>query len=170
MARYTNPVLLLLAAFTLSGCAATQLAIESPVVSLKRVDVAEVGFSRQTFVLSFDVINPNPFSLPINHVSYGVKLDKQRFASGESVASFSIPANSDGEFAISVDLDLLRTAPQLLYIVRDSAVHDVAYELSGKFGVDIPFVDSVPFQYNGDIRLQAGLVTRATNHSGDKTP
>jgi LEA14-like dessication related protein len=139
-------------------------------VSLKRVEVADVDFSRQTFLLSFEVSNPNPFSLPINSVSYGVKLDKQRFASGESVASFSIPANGDSEFAISVDLDLLRTAPQLLYVVRDSAVREVAYELSGKFGVDIPFVNSVPFEYNGDIRLQTGLVTRATNPLDDETP
>jgi LEA14-like dessication related protein len=147
-----------------------EIAIDPPVVSLRTVDVTEVDFSKQTFVLSFDVTNPNSFSLPINYVSYGVKLDKHRFASGETVASFTVPANSDSEFAISVDLDLFRTAPQLLYTFRDGASRDLPYELSGEFGIDMPFVSSVRFEYSGEIRLRSLFVTRATNRDTDETP
>jgi len=168
--KHTKSGLLLLISFVLSACAATQIAIEPPIVSLKNVDVTDVDFSKQTFVLSFDVTNPNSFPLPINYVSYGVKLDKQRFASGETTASIMIPANSDGEFAISVDLDLFRTAPQLLYTFRDGASRDLSYELSGEFGIDIPFVGAVPFEYNGEIRLRPLFVTRATNRDADETP
>jgi LEA14-like dessication related protein len=168
--KHTKSGLLLLVSFVLSACAAMEVAIDPPVVSLRNVEVTEVDFSKQTFVLSFDVTNPNSFSLPINHVSYGVKLDKQRFASGETVASFTVPANSDSEFAISVDLDLFRTAPQLLYTFRDGASRDLPYELSGEFGIDIPFVSSVPFEYSGEIRLRSLFVTRATNRVADKTP
>ncbi len=167
MVKHTKSGLLLLISFVLSACAGTQIAIEPPIVSLKHVDVTEVDFSKQTFVLSFDVTNPNSFPLPINYVSYGVKLDKQRFASGEATASFTVPANSDSEFAISVDLDLFRTAPQLLYTFRDGASRDLSYELSGEFGIDIPFVGAVPFEYNGEIRLRPLFVTRATNRDVD---
>jgi LEA14-like dessication related protein len=165
--KHTKSGLLLLIGFVLSACAGTQIAVEPPIVSLKNVDVTEVDFSKQTFVLSFDVTNPNSFPLPINYVSYGVKLDKQRFASGETTASFTVPANSDSEFAISVDLDLFRTAPQLLYTFRDGASRDLSYELSGEFGIDIPFVGAVPFEYNGEIRLRPLFVTRATNRDVD---
>ena len=168
--KYTKSVLLLLAAFVLGACAGTKIAIDPPVVILTKVDIADVDFSKQTFVLSFDVSNPNSFPLPINYVSYGVKLDEQRFASGETVASFTVPANSDGEFAISVDLDLFRTAPRLLYTVRDGTARDLSYELSGKFGIDIPFVGAVPFKHSGAIRLQSVFVTRATNRDNDETP
>lgn len=168
--QYTKSGLLLLVALVLCSCAGTKIAIDAPVVSLKQVAVTEVDFSKQMFVLSFDVTNPNAFSLPVNHVTYGVKLDKHHFASGESVASFTIPANSDGEFAISVELDLFRTAPRLLYTVRDGTTRDLAYELSGKLGIDIPFVGSVPFEYSGEIRLQSLFVTRATNRNVDQTP
>ncbi len=163
MAKFIRSGLCLLAALMLGGCAGMQFAIDPPGVTLKNVNIADVGFSSQTFVLSFDVTNPNSFPLPINHITYGVKLDKQRFASGATVASFTVPANSDSEFAISVELDLLRTAPQLLYTLRDGANRDLSYELSGKFGLDIPFVDAVPFSHSGDIRLQSPFVSRATN-------
>ncbi|MGI9220663.1 MAG: LEA type 2 family protein [Woeseiaceae bacterium] len=165
--KYAKSSLLLCVCVVLSACATTKIAINPPVVSLRAVDVTEVDFSAQTFLLRFDVTNPNSFALPINYVHYGVKLDGQRFASGESVASFSVPANSDSDFAISVDLNLFRTAPQLLYTFRDGATRDLSYELSGEFGIDIPFVNSVPFEYNGEIRLRPLFVTRATNRSND---
>lgn len=168
--NHTKSALMLLVSGFLSACAGMEFAINPPVVSLTAVEVADADFSKQTFVLSFDVVNPNSFTLPINYVTYGVTLDDQRFASGESVASFTVPANGDGEFAISVDLDLFRTAPQLLYIVRDGATRDLSYELSGKLGIDIPFVDSVPFRHSGEIRLQSPFVTRATNRDNNETP
>ena len=145
----------LAAACLVTACASLQQTISAPSVSLKNVQVTDLGFSGQTFLLGFDVTNPNPFPLPVNYVRYGVKLDNQRFASGESAASFTIPAQSDANFSISVELDLLRTAPQLLYTVRDGVSRDLRYELSGKFGVDIPFVDYISFKTSGEIRLIA---------------
>lgn len=158
---------LLVAGVLLNGCAALDVAVESPEVTLKKVDLADLDFSQQTFVLSFDVHNPNSFALPVNYVSYGVKLDDQQFASGESVAEFTIPARGEGEFVIRVDLDLLRTAPHLLYKVRDATTRDLPYQLQGKLGIDLPLVDKVAFRKSGEIRLYADMVTRATNPAND---
>jgi LEA14-like dessication related protein len=145
----------------LGGCATVASSIGKPSVSLRNVEVRSVDFSKQTFVLGFDVSNPNPFPLPISSVRYGVVLNRQRFASGETTASFKIPANGNGEFAISVDLDLLRTAPQLLYTLRDGVTGDLSYELNGKLGIDIPLVDPVSFQTSGEIRVGAdGILGR----------
>lgn len=155
-----NRRILILAAFAtaaclVSACAGMQRAISMPGVSLRNVEVADVNFSNQTFLLTFDVTNPNPFPLPVNHVSYGVTLDNKRFASGQTAASFTVAAQSDAMFAISVELDLFRTAPQLLLIVRDGTMRDLPYELSGKLGIDIPFVEPVSFKSSGEIRLLA---------------
>ena len=140
MVRFTKQSAILLLVTSLSACATLESAVQAPVVTLQSVDLADLDFSEQTFVLHFDVNNPNGFSLPVNHVSYGLKLDDEDFASGETTADFSIPANGSGEFAISVELDLLRTAPQLLYTVRDAASRDLPYELKGELGVDLPLV------------------------------
>ena len=113
----------------LASCASMEELVESPRVSLRSVKLQDLDIKKQTFLLSFDVTNPNPISLPIDSVSYDVRLDGYRFASGNTPGSFTIPASSDAEFAIRAELDLLNTAPQLLSIVRAGAYRDIPYEL-----------------------------------------
>ncbi len=139
----------------LSSCAGVENVVSAPKVSLRNVNVERVDFGSQTFILAFDVTNPNPFPLPIKSVNYNVTLDGHRFASGAAVSAFTVPAGSDSEFGISVDVNLLQTAPELLFIVRDASRRDIPYELKGQLGVDIPFTRPVKFESVGFIRLQA---------------
>ena len=129
--------------------------VATPSVNLSNVQVVGLGFKKQTFLLSFDVANPNPFPLPVSNVGYGVKLDGHRFASGQTTSEFTVPASGGTSFAISVDLDLLQTAPQLLSIVRDGTRQDISYELEGRFGVDIPLTPAIKYRNSGKIRLSA---------------
>ncbi len=144
---------LALAALMMSACASTGQLIDSPAVSLSNVQIEELDLSGQTFLLGFDVSNPNPFPLPISAVSYQIELDGYRFATGNTRGGFTVPANGDGEFAISVQLNLLRSAPQLLYIVQDGRMREIPYALEGKLGIDIPLVEPVAFETAGAIRL-----------------
>ncbi len=147
---------IVLLAFGLSSCASLpENLVSTPQVSLTNLEIVGLGFKGQTFLLSFNVSNPNPFPLPIRNVGYGVKLDGQRFASGETPCEFTVPANGDSSFAISVDLNLLQTAPQLLSIVRDGARRDITYELDGQFAVDIPFTPAISYHDRGAIRLNS---------------
>lgn len=138
----------------LAGCASLpENLIRQPEVQLRDLQVVGLGFNNQIFLLSFDIHNPNPFPLPVNHVSYGVRLDGQRFASGKTASDMSVPASGDAQFAISVELDLLTTAPQLLSIVRDGTRREVPYQLDGQLGVDIPLTPAVAYRTKGTIRL-----------------
>ena len=139
----------------LTACASTGDLISTPGVSLRNVEITDIDFTSQTFLLRFDVTNPNPFPLPISTVSYAVELEGYRFASGSTAGGFTVPSSGDAEFAISVELDLMKTAPQLLFIVRDSARRDIPYTLSGKFGLDIPLIEPVRFETSGAIRMQS---------------
>ena len=139
----------------LSSCAGVENVVSAPKVSLRNVNVERADLSSQTFILAFDVTNPNPFPLPIKTVNYNVKLDGHRFASGAAVSAFTVPAGSDSEFGISVDVNLLQTAPELLFIVRDGSRRDIPYVLKGQLGVDIPYIKPVKFESVGFIRLQA---------------
>ena len=145
---------LLLVLGMLSACATLpESVISKPRVELRDVQVMGLGFKSQTFLLSFDIYNPNPFPLPVNHVSYGVRLDGHRFASGNTPCDLSIPASGDTEVAISVDLDLLNTAPKLLSIIRDGTRGEIPYQLEGQLGLDLPVAASVEFGKRGTIRL-----------------
>lgn len=141
----------------LTACASVpENVISSPEVELRDVQVMGLGFDNQIFLLSFDISNPNPFPLPVKHVRYGVRLDGQRFASGEAESSLSVPAGGETEFAISVELDILRTAPQLLTILRAGTRRDIPYALEGELGIDIPMTPSVSYRTDGIIRLDSG--------------
>lgn len=155
-----HTVLVLLAGGAISGCAALEEIVRAPDVSLANVEVTDLDFSSQTFRLGFDVNNPNPFPLPVTSVSYGIELDGQRFATGATEGEFTIPANGDGEFAITVQLNLLKSAPQLLYTVRDAVTREIPYSLTGSLGVDIPFAKPVKFESSGEIRLNAHTAKR----------
>jgi LEA14-like dessication related protein len=147
---------LVLVSWGLGACASlAENLISMPDVKLRDVQVTGIDFENQTFLLSFDIHNPNPFPLPVNHVSYGVRLDGHRFASGETASDISVPASGDTEFAISVELDLLTTAPQLLSIVRDGVRAEIPYELEGQLGVDIPLTAPVSYRSDGAIRLNS---------------
>jgi LEA14-like dessication related protein len=141
----------------LGACASLpENVISKPEVELRDVRVMGLGFKSQTFLLSFDIRNPNPFPLPVNHVSYGVRLDGLRFASGQTTSDISVPAGGESQFAISVDLDLLSTAPRLLSIVRDGTRREIPYQLEGQLGVDIPMTPPLNYRTEGSIRLDTG--------------
>jgi len=147
---------IMLLVLSISACATMpENLVKSPTVNLSSVQVMGLGFANQTFLLSFDVENPNPFPLPVDHVNYGVKLNGQRFASGETVSNFTVPAIGNARFAISVDLNLLQTAPGLLSIVRDGARREIAYELTGQLGVGIPLTPPIKYSNRGSIRLNS---------------
>jgi LEA14-like dessication related protein len=154
--RITMRFQCLLLVLAMSACATMpEDFVKAPNVNLSNVQVVGLGFTSQTFLLSFNAENPNPFPLPVRNVDYGVKIAGQRFASGETVSNFTIPASGDTNFAISVDLNLLQTAPQLLSIVRDGARREIDYELDGQFGVDIPLTPPIKYHNSGTIRLSS---------------
>ena len=151
-------LLALLAALTGLGACETlpENLIEQPEIALRDVQVVGLGLNAQTFLLSFDISNPNPFPLPVKHVSYGVKLDGMRFATGSTPSEISVPADGATQFSISVELDLLNTAPALLSIVREGVRREVPYELQGELGIDIPLTPPVRYRSEGAIRLNSG--------------
>lgn len=139
----------------LSGCATLGDAVRPPEIRLTDVEVESVEMNGQTFLLSFDVSNPNPFPLPIAEVRYGIALDGYRFASGAAASEFTVPAGGNGRFAISVDVNLLDSAPQLLFIVRDGVYREIPYSLEGRMQLGLPAPVSSSFRTSGVIQLSA---------------
>jgi len=80
---------LVVTALALFACAGMETVISAPDVSLRKVTVTNLDFSSQTFLLGFDVVNPNAFPLPVSRVSYGVELDGQHFAGTAATLRYS---------------------------------------------------------------------------------
>ncbi len=149
-----RPVSILLFCGILSACASTGELISSPSVDLTSVRLDKMSLSQQTFLLGFDVDNPNAFPLPVREIEYTVRFDNERFAGGSTEGNFTVPARGQDDFMISVDLDFLRTASQLSALLRQGVPESVNYELEGHLTVDIPFARPLPFSSSGVIDVQ----------------
>jgi LEA14-like dessication related protein len=146
-------VAVLIATFCLSACAGTESLIVSPAIDLTGVELTSVNFQRQTFLLSFDVSNPNPFPLPVKAVEYRLTFDDKKFATGKTQGGFTVPARGSDSFAISVDLDILKSATQLTSLFGGKFRENVPYELQGRLAVDIPLVKQVSFFSSGIVNM-----------------
>ncbi|MEX0708753.1 MAG: LEA type 2 family protein [Woeseia sp.] len=149
--RYIGPLVVLLLC---SACANQGPVVRSPDVRLDGVRLQSISLGKQTFLLSFNVSNPNPFPLPVKGLSYRVLLDEQQFASGKTAGRFDIPASGDGAFSISVDLDLINSAAGLTSILGSAAARPVPYALDGSLEVAIPFTRPLSFRSDGTIMVR----------------
>ena len=67
-----------------------------------------------------------------------------------------MPSDGNGQFMISVQLDLLKTTSNLFTFIRTGMSRNINYELSGSLAVDIPFAKPLKFRSGGSIEMQAG--------------
>lgn len=148
---------LFISVLTLSGCASTDTLLQRPTVDLTSVELGEMNVARQTFLLGINVYNPNPFPLPVQGLRYQLRLNDQYFAGGETQGSFTVPAAADGNFVISVDLDLLRSGAQVTSVLRSGLRDRLDYELHGNLALNIPGAQSMRFSSSGTVMVQSAL-------------
>ncbi|MDX1402940.1 MAG: LEA type 2 family protein [Woeseiaceae bacterium] len=145
---------LLLVVLIAAGCASSTSLIRTPAIGLSGIELTSVSIRRQTFLLSFDIANPNPIPLPVKAFDYEVIFDDEKFAEGRTQGSFTVPANGTDSFAISVDLDILGSASHWKTLVSGGFREDIAYQLRGKLAVDIPLVKPLAFSSTGVVNMR----------------
>ena len=155
--RIVHRFALLLTSVGMCACAGSTSMLKTPAVELTSVEMSRMSFTNQTFLLGFNVHNPNPFPVPVRSVRYRVRLNNENFAGGETASDFTIPAGGHEDFVISVDLDLLQSGAQLTSIIR-SGVHDnLDYEIYGDLSIGIPTSPTLRFSNSGTIMVQSEL-------------
>lgn len=155
--RFSSVLIPLFAVLFLNGCTSTKTFVDTPSVTLSSVEMTSLSFNSQTFLLGFDVYNPNDFALPVQSIRYHLRLGDQRFASGETRGNFAVPANSDSQFAVSVDLDILQQASQITSLLRTGVTENIEYKLEGSLVIDIPFAPAVNFSNTGQVSVANDL-------------
>ncbi|MEM6640415.1 MAG: LEA type 2 family protein [Pseudomonadota bacterium] len=138
----------------LNGCSTLLASVEAPKLSLTNVQMLSSSLLEQRYRLTLRVANPNPVTLPISGMSYSVKFAGVDFASGVTPNAFRIPARGEHLVDIDVSTNLLRTAQQLMSVMRGNP-DSLSYELTGSVDVDLPLVGSVPFSQSGEVALRS---------------
>ena len=155
--RKLRTIAVLSTVFLLTACASTGNLVESPSVRLSNVQTGHMSFDSQNFLLGFEISNPNGFPLPVKAVQYNVRINDQRFASGETQGAFTVPADGASSFTISVELDILQQTSRLASLLRVGSQGEVPYELEGSLAVNIPFTKPVKFSNKGTVSLAGGF-------------
>jgi LEA14-like dessication related protein len=135
-----------------SGCVLTPR-FTTPTLTVASVQVEGGDLLEQRLKVRVHVENPNDRRLPIRAVAYTLEIEGQPFASGESTASFVVPALGAAEFDMNLTTNMAGTLMRLLVRGPD-ALRSVSYHFTGKISLSAGWRQSIPFEQRGTFRLQ----------------
>jgi LEA14-like dessication related protein len=142
----------LILAVVLAACALAPK-LEPPKLSIVSVQIVSGDLFTQQLKIRVHVENPNDRTLPVKGIEYNIEIEGEQFASGESAASFMVPALGAAEFDMNVTTNL---AGALLKVLArgPNAGQEVSYRLSGKVSLSEGLFRSIPFKEQGTFKLQ----------------
>jgi LEA14-like dessication related protein len=145
-------VLFTLAAALLAACALAPH-LQTPQLALVRVQLQGSDLWTQHLLLRIRVDNPNDRELSVRSIEFTLEVEGQQLASGESAASFVVPARGSTEFDTNVSANLAGTLMTLL--ARGGGVpQSVTYRLAGKVSLAGGLLRTLPFEQEGTVKLQ----------------
>jgi LEA14-like dessication related protein len=143
-----------LALAALLGACALAPRLETPRLSVAEVQIVSSDLWEQRLRVRMRVQNPNDRALAVKGLEYTLEVEGQPFASGESAASFTVPALGEAEFDMNVRTNLAGTLLGLLARGHDTLGRNVAYRLAGKLSLSQGFLRSIPFEERGTLTLK----------------
>jgi len=143
-----------LAAVALLGCGcALAPKFTTPTLTVAGVRLEGADLLAQHLKVRVHVQNPNDRRLPVKGIEYTLDIDGQPFASGDSAASFVVPALGEAEFDMNVTTNVAGTLVRLLARAPDQRA-SVPYRLTGKISLSEGWLQSIPFEQRGTFNLQ----------------
>jgi LEA14-like dessication related protein len=143
----------LIIAAVLAACALAPK-LEPPKLSIVGVQIVSGDLFTQRLKVRVHVQNPNDRALPVKGLEYTIEVEGEQFASGESAASFEVPALGEAEFDMNVTTNLAGALIKLLARGPNALGQEVSYRLSGKVSLSEGFFRSIPFEARGTFKLQ----------------
>jgi len=144
--------LLAVTAFLSSGCAS--------LLGREPVDVVVVGIEplpgeglEFRMLVKLRLQNPNETALEFNGISVQINVQGNRFATGVSDASGSVPRFGETLVKVPMSVSAFRMARQAMDAIHNEYQGKLAYELHGKLAG--PAFNSVRFKSHGEFTLPA---------------
>jgi len=143
----TERLVLCLLMLCAAGCAPK---FERPILTVSSVELQRGNLFQQSFLVKFQVQNPNDRALPVQGLHAELDVGGQRIASGVSNRAFVVPPLGQSEFDMTITANM---AAALLQLANQHA-DTIAYDLSGSANLDLPFLREVPFHQTGSFSLK----------------
>ncbi|MGH8241006.1 MAG: LEA type 2 family protein [Steroidobacteraceae bacterium] len=139
-------------AVCLTACSALRPDLAVPRLTLVSVAMTSADIFNQQFVVRVNVQNPNDRELPVTGIDYKLFLEGDAFAEGVSNKPFTVPAQGDTDFDMSVRTHFVSGAARLMS--RLNGREQVQYVVEGKLLTDISMLKKIPFQETGTVNLK----------------
>jgi LEA14-like dessication related protein len=136
---------------TASSCASLRPDLEAPRLALIHVAMTSADIFNQQFLVRVNVQNPNKQELKIKGLDYTLFLEGDGFAEGVLNKPFTIPAEGETDFDMTVKTNFISGIGRLLS--RLNGRTQVNYTLEGKLLTDIRFLKKIPFEETGSVNL-----------------
>lgn len=144
--------LLACAALCVTACSVFAPKFQKPTLSVAKIELKGGNLSQQTFLVTFQVDNPNRRALPVKDVHAELTVEGQVLAGGLTDHPFVVPARGSTQFDMSIRANVALAL--LKFAIKQSArAESVNYELTGAATLDSVFVHSVPFRQIGVLPL-----------------
>lgn len=115
---------------TLAACAAIRPL--PPEVQLTGLEITDMSLSHANFMATLSLFNPNATSLDIHGMKFTLHLNDVKVANGQSVRSFSIPAEESGEASLRLSSSILNLL-QLSFKLQGQT--EISFRLNGEVQV-----------------------------------
>ena len=136
----------------LTACSAFRPEFAVPRLTLVSVAMTSADIFNQQFVVRVNVQNPNDRELPITGIDYKLFLEGDAFSEGVSNKPFTVPAQGDTDFDMTVRTNFVSGAARLMS--RLNGREQVQYVVEGKVLTDISMMKKIPFQETGTVNLK----------------
>ena len=133
------------------GACALAPRLQAPQLSIADVQLLGGDLMQQRLRVRMHVQNPNDQVLAVEGIVYTLEVEGQEFASGESAASFTVPALGAADFDMNVTTNLATTLLRILSSGGNTRA--LAYHLTGKVTLAHGLLRSIPFEQRGRFRL-----------------
>jgi LEA14-like dessication related protein len=151
MNRVARLLLIFALLATVSGCSALRPELEAPRLAIVHVAMTSADIFNQQFRLRVNAQNPNKRELKIKGLDYTLFLEGDGFAEGMLNKPFTIPAEGETDFDMTVKTNFVSGIGRLLS--RLNGRTQVNYTLQGKLLTDIRFLKKIPFEETGSVNL-----------------
>jgi len=141
----------MIALLALAGCSSLPSKPARPGIELLSIEPLNISLSEQKLRFKLSVFNPNSFEMPVESVDFVARFNNTNIASGKSLQSVTIGANSDATLALDVTAGLDRLASTLNTLLQGKSL-DLDYQLSGIVEV-ATWPSPIPFNVIGAMDL-----------------
>ena len=139
--------LLLMMSLCIAACAPR---FERPNLTVIGIEMQGGNFFQQSFLVKFQVQNPNDRALPVSGLHAELNVGGDRIASGVSNKAFVVPPMGESEFDMTITANMAVALLQLANQHSDS----INYEVTGSANLDLPFMHDLPFHQSGAFALK----------------